>query len=97
MKIHKVDLETKHGKGFFLLWVCAWDTHDWKIRPALFKYEDGKVYFVIVGRHGENRFAGEARNMDEAIAVATNYLEWWLRECDALERPGRPLADCEDE
>lgn len=98
MEIQRVEFDTRYGEGFFLLWVCTWDTHDWRSRPALFRYEDGKVYFIYggVNKGREDRFAGEAQNIDDAIEVATEYLEWWLKECDALERPGRPPADCSD-
>jgi hypothetical protein len=94
MKIHRVEFDTKHGQGFFLLWVCAWDTHDWRLRGYMFRHRDEKVYFMYGGARGEERFAGEAQNRDEAIEVAAKYLEWWLKKCDALERPGRPPADC---
>ena len=94
MEIHKIELNTKYGAGFFLLWVCAWDTHDWRVSPFLFRYKDEKVYYMYGSVNGEERFAGKAQNMDEAIEVATKYLAWWLKECDALERPGRPPADC---
>lgn len=96
MELHKIDLKTRHGKGFFLLWVCVWDTHDWRVRPYLFKYKEGKVYFRAGGTHGEKRFSGKAQNIDDAIDVAINYLEQWLKECNALEHPGRPKADCNE-
>lgn len=86
MKVLEIEIDEKHGAGRFYIWVWSTKVYErWAECPFAFKFEDGKVYFLLGGQDDKNRrLAGEAQNMEEAAQKSIEYLKWWLKECGAI-------------
>lgn len=87
MKILKIEFSKKILTRFYI-YVWAPDEYRWTVKPFAFKYENWRVYFLVGGQDKEKdrRLAGEAHNREEAVERATNYLESWLNDIQAVGR-----------
>ena len=66
----------------------------WKEQVYYFIYEQGLVFLFARDPKIKKWFAGQASNQDDAIQLAINYLDQWIRNIDALAHIADRYAEC---